>query len=160
MALIKCSECGADISDKAEMCPNCGNPNKTSTVVLAEKEKGFWSAGRLSIGIISMVLFPLITLQSCAVGINNALQENQSTSGSSGFGTAFFMLVGGIVGVCTRNSKSKIGPIISALFYFLSVSLAFGNTETYGDLEIWGTLSAIFGAVFVLCAIKTKKIKK
>lgn len=26
MALIKCSECGNEISDKAESCPKCGNP--------------------------------------------------------------------------------------------------------------------------------------
>lgn len=26
MALIKCSECGKDISDKASICPNCGCP--------------------------------------------------------------------------------------------------------------------------------------
>lgn len=26
MALIKCTECGADISDKASMCPKCGCP--------------------------------------------------------------------------------------------------------------------------------------
>lgn len=26
MALIKCSECGKEISDKADVCMNCGNP--------------------------------------------------------------------------------------------------------------------------------------
>ena len=26
MALINCSECGKQISDKASTCPNCGNP--------------------------------------------------------------------------------------------------------------------------------------
>lgn len=26
MALIKCPECGKEISDKAIACPNCGNP--------------------------------------------------------------------------------------------------------------------------------------
>ena len=26
MALIKCSECGADISEKASECPKCGCP--------------------------------------------------------------------------------------------------------------------------------------
>lgn len=26
MALIKCSECGKDVSDKASACPHCGNP--------------------------------------------------------------------------------------------------------------------------------------
>lgn len=33
MALVKCSECGKDISSNAESCPNCGNPvrNTTST---------------------------------------------------------------------------------------------------------------------------------
>lgn len=26
MALIKCAECGKDVSDKAASCPNCGSP--------------------------------------------------------------------------------------------------------------------------------------
>ena len=26
MALIKCTECGHDVSDKASVCPNCGCP--------------------------------------------------------------------------------------------------------------------------------------
>ena len=26
MALIKCSECGKEVSDKANACPSCGNP--------------------------------------------------------------------------------------------------------------------------------------
>lgn len=29
MALIKCSECGREVSDKASTCPNCGNPIKS-----------------------------------------------------------------------------------------------------------------------------------
>ncbi len=28
MALIKCEECGAKISDKAGACPHCGNPKQ------------------------------------------------------------------------------------------------------------------------------------
>lgn len=35
MALIKCSECGKEVSDKAESCPNCGNPiNKESKLMV------------------------------------------------------------------------------------------------------------------------------
>jgi len=37
MALIKCDECGKEVSDKAKNCPNCGNPinsGGTSTVQL------------------------------------------------------------------------------------------------------------------------------
>lgn len=32
MALINCSECGKEISDKATTCPNCGAPTKKDTV--------------------------------------------------------------------------------------------------------------------------------
>lgn len=34
MALIKCSECGKEVSENAASCPNCGNPisNKQVTV--------------------------------------------------------------------------------------------------------------------------------
>ena len=32
MALIKCLECGKDISDKASACPHCGNPTTTKGV--------------------------------------------------------------------------------------------------------------------------------
>lgn len=32
MALIKCNECGKQVSDKATSCPNCGNPiNNTNS---------------------------------------------------------------------------------------------------------------------------------
>lgn len=31
MALIKCNECGKDVSENAASCPNCGNPIKVQT---------------------------------------------------------------------------------------------------------------------------------
>lgn len=31
MALVKCKECGAEISKKAKSCPKCGAPNKASS---------------------------------------------------------------------------------------------------------------------------------
>lgn len=37
MALIKCTECGKDISSKAISCPNCGNP--ISSLNSAELDK-------------------------------------------------------------------------------------------------------------------------
>lgn len=30
MALVKCSDCGKDVSSSAESCPNCGKPMSTS----------------------------------------------------------------------------------------------------------------------------------
>ena len=38
MALINCNECGKEISDKADKCPNCGNPiNKSGVIPSAYK---------------------------------------------------------------------------------------------------------------------------
>ena len=54
MALIKCSECGKEISDKALTCPECGSPTKK-----AEKDnenRGQIVAGLL-IGAVVIGLF-------------------------------------------------------------------------------------------------------
>lgn len=53
MALIKCSECGKDVSDKAAACPNCGAPVVSPAPVI-EPEEG---SGRLKIiGIVTAVI--------------------------------------------------------------------------------------------------------
>ena len=41
MALIKCSECGQDVSDKASACPNCGYPiqRKQNMQMVPEPQK-------------------------------------------------------------------------------------------------------------------------
>jgi len=39
MALIKCEECGKDISDKAFTCPNCGCPISSNYSVKEENKK-------------------------------------------------------------------------------------------------------------------------
>lgn len=37
MALIKCSECGKDVSEKAASCPYCGNPISQHSPILKEE---------------------------------------------------------------------------------------------------------------------------
>lgn len=39
MALIKCSECGADISEKASACPKCGCPLAVTKQVISDAKK-------------------------------------------------------------------------------------------------------------------------
>lgn len=65
MALINCSECGKEVSDKAASCPNCGNPiaggNKEPDEYLAcpkcgskelhSNQKGF-SGGKAVVGAV------------------------------------------------------------------------------------------------------------
>ena len=59
MALIKCSECGHEVSDKASACVHCGapltesKPQPTST----ETFKFPWSSVLLAIGAVLLVMF-------------------------------------------------------------------------------------------------------
>lgn len=123
-------------------------------------EKGTWATGKLIIGIISMVLFIIIAFQSCAAGLGNALEDNGSTSGSSGFFCALLMLIAGIITVATRNSKGKGGTITAAAMYFLGGLLALSETGDFADLAIWGALSVAFGLVNIGSIIAAKgKIK-
>lgn len=136
--------------------PQASKQSAPSVHASANKAKGAWSAGRLTIGIISMVLFIFITFQSCAAGFVNAVEANGSTSGSAGLLTGIMFLIAGIVGVCTKNTKGMVGPIITAVLYFIGAILTIGSGSTYGDLPIWGGLSAIFGIFFVACAVKSR----
>ncbi len=156
MALIVCKECGKEYSDSVASCPNCGCPNPVSGQLGIKPTKGIWSTGRLVIGILSIVLCMVISFQSCAAGMSNALQNNDAVSGSQGIILAVMMLIGGIVGICTRNSKSKIGTMCPAIFYWLGALMTAGSGDTYGDLPIWGFLSFIFGVVFIVSGFKMK----
>lgn len=52
MALIECNECGAQVSDKASKCPQCGNPLKPNKL---ERAKTFFKS-KLFIGIICSLI--------------------------------------------------------------------------------------------------------
>ncbi len=114
-------------------------------------------ASRLVIGIISCVLFVIISFQSCAAGVGNALEENGEVSGSAGFILAVCMLVAGIVGICCRRLKT--GTIVAGVFYALGGLTGITNFGSYADLQIWSVLSFIFSVVFIATGIMQKQKK-
>jgi predicted nuclease of predicted toxin-antitoxin system len=76
MALIKCRECGKEISSEAPACPNCGRPavNSPSTSPAAShsgKKKGS--------GCLSLIALVVVgTVVATYIGVNS---ENNSQSG-------------------------------------------------------------------------------
>ena len=67
MALIECTECGNDVSDRAIYCPNCGCPVSEILLDIAENERlgnneaedNYNSPSTLLLSILSF-LFPLV----------------------------------------------------------------------------------------------------
>ena len=59
MALVKCKECGKDISDKAEQCPACGAPT-----ALKEKKTGGAFAGFVFLFTLFSLFMPMILSQA------------------------------------------------------------------------------------------------
>lgn len=110
---------------------------------------------RMVTGIISMVLFLIISLQSCVAGLGNALAENGEVSGSAGVLLAFCMLIAGIVSVAAR--KSNGGAITALCFYAVGGIIGIANVGSYSDLKIWSILSFIFAAILLITVIFSSK---
>lgn len=115
---------------------------------------------KLVSGILSMVLFVIVTFQSCAAGISNALQENGEVSGSAGVLVAILMLTGGIVSVATRKSVKKGGNIALIILFGLAALVGFANYGSYSDLAIWSGWCLINAALAVVAIITGKKKAK
>lgn len=114
---------------------------------------------KLVSGILSMILFAVVTFQSCAVGVANSLSESEEVSGSAGILLAVLMLAGGIVSVATRKSVKNGGNIALIILFGLAALIGFANYGSYSDLAIWSGWCLI-NAVLAVVAIVTGKNKK
>ena len=111
---------------------------------------------KLVSGIISICLFFVIELQSCAAGAVNAIEDNGGTSGSVGFICGILILAGGIVSIATRKSERKGGDI--ALIVILGLAALFGFTGygNYGDLVVWSVWALLIAVLAVVDLVKNK----
>lgn len=114
---------------------------------------------KLVLGIVSMVLFVFIVLQSCAAGVNNTLEENGEVGGTAGLLLGICMLVAAIVGVATRKG-GKGGAYTAGGFYLAGGVLGLVCAGSYTDLYIWSTLSLAFGVVFIAGTVISAKKKQ
>lgn len=106
------------------------------------------------IGIVSIVLFAIITFQSCAAGIGNALSNNKEMSGSAGFMLAICMLVAGIIALVSKLSKGM--TITSLVFYAVGGLVGISNVGHYSDLAVWSVLAFIFAVLLLVDLLKNK----
>lgn len=117
---------------------------------------------KLVSGILSMVLFVVVTFQSCAVGLANSLSESEEVSGTAGVLLAILMLAGGIVSVATRKSVKNGGNIALIVLFGLAALIGFMNHGTYSDLVIWSVwclINVVLAVVAMVTGGKRNGIK-
>lgn len=114
---------------------------------------------KLVSGILSILLFIIVTFQSCAAGIANTLEANGELSGSAGFLVAIMMLAGGIVSIATRNG-GKGGNIAIIVLFGIGTLIGFSMAGSYADLNIWAGWCAINVVLAIIALIKGNKPKE
>jgi uncharacterized membrane protein YvbJ len=98
MALIKCSECGQEISDKAFNCPKCGNPLKDinkitqQSPVVIEGTKKKWK-----LIILLSVIFLIIGVILFFKGLSSEGDSHYTVMGI-GIDIALLSFIGLIIG--------------------------------------------------------------
>ena len=185
MSMIKCPECGKEISDKAEKCPNCGCPMEEIKKIVSDDDyqaeqqyqdmlnrlkarenkksvsiaKSYDFVGRMIVGIIYIVVSCLVLFQSCAAQLSNSI-TGEGIDGAIGFLLFLYLLVIGIVSISTKKSSSyKIPMCIGVLNFIFGFLLSEIYKGMYKDLKYWGWLLIITAFVYLIEARKIKPLK-
>ena len=112
---------------------------------------------KLVSGILSIIFFALVAMQSCAVGVANTLEDSGEISGSAGILVAVLMLAGGIVSIATRASEKRGGNIALLVLFGLAALLGFSNYGSYSDLAIWSGWCLINAVLAVVALVLGSK---
>ena len=112
---------------------------------------------KLVSGILSIIFFALVAMQSCAVGVANTLEDSGEISGSAGILVAVLMLAGGIVSIATRASEKRGGNIALLVLFGLAALLGFSNDGSYSDLAIWSGWCLINAVLAVVALVLGSK---
>lgn len=111
---------------------------------------------KLVSGILSIILFLIVSMQSCAAGLNNAITENGESSGSAGIIVAVILLTAGIVSISTRKG-GKGGNIALIILFGIGALVGFTMAGSYGDLVIWSAWCLICAVLACVSIIKSGK---
>ena len=134
-----------------------GPSGETGAPAERKEDKPKWVIGRTVLGILSIILFILVAMQSCAAGLGNALSDNGEVGGSAGFLCAVNLLVAGLIVLVARKTVKKAPMIVAAVLMFLNLLYGMVLAGSYGDLQIWAILSFAFGLVYLFSALRKKK---
>lgn len=120
MALIRCPECGKEISDKAASCPNCGCPMRQERNVYLQEEYGEDEEESNSELWKDDIVYGVLSIMICIFSTIMAFRIND------GIGLIFpfiLYIISAFISSRQRKIVSLIGLIMSALGIALIVAV-------------------------------------
>ena len=79
MALVKCGECGREISDRAESCPGCGMPMQAAKPPPLPKQQSWFTPSPGARGCLAVV-FVLVLLGALGSIIDSCSEQAGPTA--------------------------------------------------------------------------------
>lgn len=141
MTIVKCTECGKELSDKAKLCPNCGTPINEETPITSVPEKcEKKSHNKLLLILLTVVCVVLTVITGITVRIIDGKTlttgevklsslRNELSSVSTKLSTSKAEL--SKIKAQIESQKKKIKPVKD----IYNVSLAAGTYTVGTDLE-------------------------
>jgi len=96
MAMIRCGECGKEVSDKAASCPNCGAPVDPETAIAAPSKLAFEDGHFVATGSM-MVDLAKAAIEACGYRVDAASSADRTASFTTGISWGSFSGVSGTI---------------------------------------------------------------
>lgn len=147
MALVKCPECGREVSDSAETCPSCGHPIKQGDPDQARRAS--FRSGAI-MGLIGALSFLLLTVLLTTGSFNKPSEGTADVSVSVESGQNPALAVAGyfaVVGVTVlflvallfaKRLKKRPAIVLSACALAISIVGMLGIFFFFGMLALCG----------------------
>jgi hypothetical protein len=144
MALIKCTECNNEVSDKASTCPKCGAPIKHSKI---DEHRAAVTQSHLSQDLSGPFMFQILIVAIVA----GVYKESWLVFGGAFLGLMLVLMIpviGKIVGLALAGAFGGIGYIlgnewwgqeagyvVGGLFFMISLGASFGGIDYMNDIS-------------------------
>jgi hypothetical protein len=131
MALVRCPECGRQVSDKAAMCPGCGHPSAKIKPGLSNNQ-----ARQKSLAFfVAVVVFAVIAVLLWRI---SDYQENTVTTASTKYYTGY--------SYAAQPKTGKEGALAKAHSYLSYTAFSYSGLVDQLEYEGFSTYEAEYGA--------------